>query len=91
MVEQHYNLRTLSKLLDIPQAELRRACKDGELEFFLTGKTITVPESAIQPFGKGQKPRQVILLERRIEALEEENDRLQEVLRQIASLSIREV
>jgi len=90
-IPEHFKISEVADQLHVDARTIKKACLDGELDYFQIGNVMTIPVSAIQPYQNKQKPRQVIILEKQLKELREELNRKNEIIRKVTSDLMREV
>jgi len=90
-MEQHHKANVVAKYLGVDTRTVKKACDLGELEYIKIAGVITIPESAIETYRQGAKSRQVIALEKKLKAVQQELERKNEVIRRITGDLMKEV
>lgn len=90
-IVEHFKISEVADQLHVDARTIKKACLDGEIEYFQIGNVMTIPITAIQPYQNKQKPRQVIVLEKQLKELREELNRKNEIIRKVTSELMREV
>jgi len=90
-MEQHHKAPFVAKKLGVDTRTVKKACELGEMEYIKVAGVIVIPESAVEAYRSGSKSRQVIALEKRLNEVQQELERKNELIRKITGDLMKEV